>query len=91
MMRRLIEAVADDPKIPWSDETRRTTFVSDANAILESLLLSYGIEAALKAVVEKGYSPDGNYRYAVERLHAKALERRAERIAKQSHKANSPD
>jgi hypothetical protein len=80
-MRRLIDAVASDPKRPWKDKTRRQ-FVIDANAIFEAMLLTYGVEAALAALVKQGYSPGGEYRYAAEPLYRKALERRAERMAK---------
>jgi len=80
-MRRLIDAVAADPKRPWSDETRQQ-FIIDANAIFEAMLLTYGVEAALAAVVKQGYSPGGEYRYAAEPLYLKAVERRAKRMAK---------
>jgi hypothetical protein len=80
-MRRLIEAVLADPDRRWGEETR-TQFVIDANAILESLLLEYGVEAALVALVNQGFSPTGEYRYAAEPLYQKALERRADRKAK---------
>lgn len=80
-MRRLIEAVLEDPSMPWGDETRKQ-FVIDANAILEALLLQYGVDAALTALVNQGFSPEGNYRYAAEPLHQKALERKAARLAK---------
>lgn len=82
-MRRLIDAVAEDPSRPWS-ETTRETFIIDANAILEALLLEYGVEAALEAVKKQGFSPSGNYRYAATPLFEKALERRADRQARSS-------
>jgi hypothetical protein len=78
-MRRLIDAVASDPGRPWAESTRKT-FVIDANAILEALLLEYGVEAALAALVKHGFA--GAYRYAAEPLYEKALQRRANRLAK---------
>jgi hypothetical protein len=80
-MRRLIDAVASDPKRPWGDRTR-SQFVIDANAIIEALLLRHGVEDALTALVEQGFSPGGEYRYAAQPLYDKALERRAKRLAK---------
>lgn len=80
-MRRLIEAVLEDPGKPWGDETRKQ-FIIDANAILEALLLEYGVEAALAALANQGFSPTGEYRYAAEPLYKKALERRAARLAR---------
>jgi hypothetical protein len=85
-MRRLIDAVAEDPSRPWSEKTRQQ-FVIDANAIFEALLLKYGVEKALAAVVEQGFSPTGEYRYAVEPLYEKAVERRSNRLAKKADKA----
>jgi hypothetical protein len=85
-MRRLIDAVAEDPSRPWSDDTRKQ-FVIDANAIFEALLLEYGVEAALAAVVKHGFSPGGEYRYAAQPLYEKALERRAGREARNAPKA----
>jgi hypothetical protein len=85
-MRRLIDAVAEDPNQPWGDSTR-DSFRSDANAIFESLLLTFGIEAASEALVKQGYSPTGQYTYALKPLYEKALERRAERLAKQVAKS----
>lgn len=82
-MRRLIDAVAEDPSRPWSKKTREQ-FVIDANAIFEALLLKYGVEQALAAVIEQGFSPTGEYRYAAEPLYKKALERRAKRLAKKA-------
>ena len=80
-MRRLIDAVASDAGRPWVESTRNQ-FVIDANAILEALLLEYGVEAALAALVKHGFSPTGEYRYAAEPLYEKALQRRANRLAK---------
>lgn len=88
-MRRLIDSVAEDPSLPWSDSTRNT-FISDANAIFEALLLEYGVEAALEAVKKHGYSATGEYRYAAARLFDKALKRRADRDARRSRKGQ-PD
>lgn len=84
-MRRLIDAVAEDPNRPWVKKTRNQ-FVIDANAIFEALLLEFGIEAALAAVVNQGFSPTGEYRYAAEPLYQKAIERRAKRLAKRQRK-----
>lgn len=77
-MRRLIEAVAKDHQHTWSDATQKQ-FVIDSNAILEALILQYGIDAAVSAIVEQGYSPGGNYRSAANHLFDKALERKAQR------------
>jgi hypothetical protein len=85
-MRRLVEAVLEEPSRPWGEETRKQ-FVIDANAILEALLLEYGVETALTALVKQGFSPTGEYRYAVEPLFQKALERRAARLAKKGQQA----
>jgi hypothetical protein len=85
-MRRLIDAVAKDPSHPWGEKTRNQ-FVIDANAIFEALLLEYGVEAALTALVKQGFSPTGKYRYAAEPLYQKAVERRATRQAKREPKA----
>ena len=85
-MRRLIDAVASDPKRPWNDKTRKQ-FVIDANAILEALLLRYGVDDALAAVVEQGFSPGGEYRYAAQPLYDKAVERRTKRLGKSRKKA----
>ena len=49
-MKILIEAVSGDPNADIKDNTRRQRVI-DANAILEALLLEYGVEAALEAVV----------------------------------------
>jgi hypothetical protein len=87
-MRRLIDAVAEDPSRPWCEKTREQ-FVIDANAIYEALLLEYGVEAALAALVKQGFSPTGEYRYAAEPLYQKALERRAKRRAKRRPGATS--
>jgi hypothetical protein len=84
-MRRLIDAVAEDPKRPWGDKTREQ-FIIDANAIFEALLLKYGVEEALAAVVEQGFSPTGEYRYAAEPLYDKAVERRTNRLTKKANK-----
>jgi hypothetical protein len=85
-MRRLIEAVLEDPGRPWGEETRKQ-FIIDENAILEALLLEYGVAAALTALVNQGFSPTGEYRYAAEPLYQKALERRAARLAKGGQQA----
>jgi len=82
-MRRLIDAVTTDPDRPWSERTREQAVV-DANAILEALLLEYGVEAALQALVNQGFSPTGEYRYVAEPLFEKAVKRRAERAARNS-------
>lgn len=84
-MRRLIDAVAEDPSRPWSDKTRQQ-FIIDANALFEALLLEYGVKAALAAVVKHGFSPTGEYRYAAEPLYEKAVERRTNRLAKKTEK-----
>jgi hypothetical protein len=73
-MRRIIDHVAGDPDLPWNDTTRDQTFPTDANAILESLIAEYGVAATLNAVAKQGFK--GDYHYAVERLHAEAVERR---------------
>ncbi len=87
-MRRLIDAVAEDPDRPWSDKTRNQ-FVIDANAIFEAMLLEYGVDAALAAVVKQGFSPTGEYRYAAEPLYQKAVERRSRR--QQKHLPTDPE
>jgi len=87
-MRRLIDSVAEDSSLPWSESTRKT-FISDANAIFEALLLEYGVEAALEAVKKHGYSPTGDYRYAAVPLFDKALKRRANREARRSRKTTT--
>jgi hypothetical protein len=80
-MRRLIDAVAEDPSRPWKENTRNQ-FVIDANAIFEALLLEYGVEAALEAVVKHGFSSTGEYRYAAVPLHEMAVARRTARQSK---------
>ena len=75
---RLIDAVADDPTLPWQANTR-DQFAIDANAVLEALLAEYGAEAALAAVERQGFR--GHYRHVVERLHAEAVARRVRRQA----------
>jgi hypothetical protein len=76
-MRRIIDHVAADPELPWNETTRDQTFPMDANAILESLIAEYGVEATLVATRKQGFH--GDYRYAVERLHKEAVARRAKR------------
>ena len=71
---RLIDAVADDPTLPWQANTR-DQFAIDANAVLAE----YGAEAALAAVERQGFR--GHYRHVVERLHAEAVARRVRRQA----------
>jgi hypothetical protein len=71
---------------PWASITRNQ-FVIDANAIFEAMLLEYGVEAALAALVKQGFSPTGEYRYAAEPLYEKALERRDSRLAKVDRKS----
>ena len=84
-MRRSIDSVAEDQSLPWSDSTRKT-FISDANAIFEALLLEYGVEAALEAVKKHGYSPTGQYRYAAVPLFDKAVKRRDNRATRRLRK-----
>ena len=85
-MRRLIDAVATDPKRPWIAKTREQ-FRIDSNAILEALLLEYGVEGALAAVIKQGFSSTGEYRYAAVPLFDKAVERRAQRLARRRKKS----
>jgi hypothetical protein len=75
-MRRLIDAIANDPELDWKDNTREQ-FVIDANAILEALLVEHGVEATLAALKAQGFQ--GHYRHVVEPLHAEAVARRRRR------------
>ena len=77
-MKILIEAVAEDPNVDIKENTRQQRVI-DANAILEALLLEYGVDAALKAVVNQGFSADGNYGTIARQLYDFALERKAAR------------
>lgn len=79
-MRRLIEAVLEEKGKSWKKATK-TTFVTDANAILEALLLQYGVEAAVEALVNQGRSETSNYTSSIRRLYEKACERRDAREA----------
>ena len=75
--RRLIELAADDPKHP-RNEAGRKQFVIDANAVLEALLLEYGVDAAIAALKKHHFKSD-SYDSVVRQLHEKALVRAAER------------
>lgn len=74
-MKILIEAVAEDENANIKDNTRRQRVI-DANAILEALILEYGVDAALEAVVKQGFSPSGNYGPIARQLHKLAEERK---------------
>ena len=80
-MKILIEAVAEDPTESIKDNTRRQRII-DASAILEALILEYGVDAALEAVVKQGFSAGGNYGTIARQLYSFALERKSERISK---------
>jgi hypothetical protein len=80
-MKILIEAVSGDPNADIKDNTRRQRVI-DANAILEALLLEYGVEAALEAVVKQGFSSGGNYGTITRQLYECAVQRKSERRIK---------
>lgn len=75
-MDRLIKLAANDPSRIRSDASR-DQFAIDANAVLEAMLLEYGIEAAVRAVANQGFK--GDYRPVISPLFEFAVQRRAAR------------
>lgn len=75
--RRLIDLAADDPAHP-RNTAGREQFVIDANAVLEALLLEYGVDVAIAAFKKHHFKSD-SYDSVVKQLHEKALLRVAER------------
>ena len=67
MPANLIDFAADSTPRPRKGKGRRT-FVADANAALQALLLKYGVEAAIAAVEESPYKSK-SYKSVVKRLH----------------------
>ena len=78
-MKILIEAVAEDENADIKDNTRRQRVI-DANAILEALILEYGVDASLDAVVKQGFSSSGNYGSVARQLYEFAMKRKSLRI-----------
>ena len=75
-MLRLIDAAANDSSRTRTDGTK-DQFAIDANAILEALLLEYGVEAAVQAVARHGFK--GQYRQTAQPLYDFAVQRRSAR------------
>lgn len=82
----LIELVLADPPAGWS-KTSLEQFESDANAVLESLLLEYGAITICEIVKKHGFN--GNHGWVTFPLKEKALERRRQRMARQSPASSS--
>ena len=85
-MRRLIDAVVNDESRPWTAKSRNQ-LVKDANAIFEALLLTDGLDAAMKAFAEQGVSLKGQYKYAAEPLYDMAMQLRLRRESRRDSKS----
>jgi hypothetical protein len=77
---RLIDLAADNPA--HRHPKGRDQFVIDANAILESLLLQYGVDDALAALKSHDFKGD-NYHSVAKQLHDAAQVRWAARREQQ--------
>ncbi len=67
MPANLIDFAADSTPRPRKGKGRKT-FVADANAAFQALILKYGIDATATAVEESGYKSK-SYKSVVKRLH----------------------
>ncbi len=83
----IIEAVIQNKADDWNNATA-TVARTDAQRVLEALIAEYGIDAALQALDNQGFTGK-SVRYLLTPLHAEATARRAKARAPEDSQGTS--